>query len=54
MLFYVATRTSFFREHLGMHDLRYKPDSYLADWCVSDNNPKHEVRGLVCLSRNNR
>jgi H+-transporting ATPase len=38
VLFYVATRTSFFREHLKMHDLRYKPDSYLEEWCLSDNH----------------
>lgn len=26
------------REKLKMHDLRYKPDSYLAEWCLSDNH----------------
>ena len=40
VLFYVATRTSFFREKIGMHDLRYKPDSYLSEWCLSDNHLK--------------
>ena len=43
VLYYVATHTSFFREHLKMHDLRYKPDSYLAEWCLSDNNPNRNV-----------
>ena len=42
-LYYVATHTSFFREKLKMHDLRYKPDSYLAEWCLSDNNPNRNV-----------
>jgi H+-transporting ATPase len=42
-LYYVATHTSFFREKLKMHDLRYKPDSYLAEWCLSDNNPNRAL-----------
>lgn len=46
-LYYVATHTSFFREHLKMHDLRYKPDSYLAEWCLSDNNPNRNVSPAV-------
>lgn len=38
VLFYVATHTSFFRIHAKMHDLRYKPDTYLQEWCLEGNH----------------
>jgi H+-transporting ATPase len=47
VLFYVATHTSFFRDKIRMHDLRFAPVSYLEEFCLNTEIPrKTPVRSL--------
>ena len=40
VLFYVATHTSFFRDKIRMHDLRFAPVSYLEEFCLTTEIPR--------------
>jgi len=40
VLFYVATHTSFFRNKIHMHDLRFAPRSYLENFCLTTEIPR--------------
>lgn len=45
VLYYVATHTSFFRTKIKMHDLRYKPTSYVEDFCRRSAIPQAGFSG---------
>ena len=40
VLFYVATHTSFFKNSIHMHDLRFAPRSYLENFCLTTEIPR--------------
>ena len=40
VLFYVATHTSFFKDKIHMHDLRFAPRSYLEEFCLTTEIPR--------------
>ena len=40
VLFYVATHTSFFKDKIHMHDLRFAPRSYLEEFCLNTEIPR--------------
>ena len=40
VLFYVATHTSFFKDKIHMHDLRFAPRSYLDEFCLNTEIPR--------------